>query len=122
MEHSVVQRAGNVEKFSYDFFEELDLSRCHGRSVINLCHLLFCTVLGRRVPGRHIVILLGECVLELEDCFLNLNIRGSLESAICIVPVKVHTYVHVAFPVRFYGVVVLECFFRGEGCHLCCHT
>ena len=30
MEHSVIQSAGNVEEFSCDFFEELDLGRCHG--------------------------------------------------------------------------------------------
>ena len=52
------------------------------------------------------MMLLWESVLELEECFLNLAIHGSFESAICVVPVKVDADVLVAFPVGLHGVVV----------------
>ena len=49
MEHGVVQCTGNVKEFTCDLFKELDQGRCHGGSVVNLCHLLFGPVVGRRV-------------------------------------------------------------------------
>ena len=54
-------------------------------------------------------------MLELEDCFFNVAIHGSFESAVCIVPVKVDAGVSAAFPVGLHGVVALECFFQVEG-------
>ena len=49
MKHGVVQGACNVEEFTGDFSKELDPGRCHGGSTINFCHLLFGTVVRRRV-------------------------------------------------------------------------
>ena len=59
--------------------------------------------------------LFWESVLELEECFFNVAIHGSLESSVCIVRVKVDVDVYIAFPVGLHGVVVLECFFEMEG-------
>ena len=61
------------------------------------------------------MLLLWESVLELEDCFFNVAIHGSLESVVFVVPVKIDEDVSVAFLVRLHGVVVLECFFEVEG-------
>ena len=65
------------------------------------------------------MVVLWESVLELEECFFNIAIHGSFESAICIVPVKVDANVSVAFPVGLHGVVVPECFFRRGGHWIC---
>ena len=58
------------------------------------------------------MVLFWESVLEPEECFFNVAIHGSFESAICIVPVKVDANVYVALPVGLHGVVVPECFTR----------
>ena len=59
--------------------------------------------------------MLWESVLEREDCFFNVAIHISFESAICIVPVKFYANIYVASPVRLHGVVVLDYFFEVEG-------
>ena len=115
MQHDAVQYSGNVDEFSCDFFKEFDLGRCHGGSVVNLCHLLFGPVVGRHVARGRVMVLLWESVLELDDFFFNVAIHGSFESVICIVPVKVDANIFVAFPVRLHGVVVLECSLEVEG-------